>query len=239
MNLKECIQVALEGIRANKMRSALTMLGIIIGVAAVITVVAIGQVGQSAIMTTLESIGTNLFSIFPQSDEQTPLTLSDMMTVQDLEVIKNVATDVKYISPADYWSSSAQYGRKNKRVYAYGVWPEYRHIRNIKLERGRFLSEGDEKGGRRVVVIDKKLAQDLFGREDALSKQINIFGFSMTVIGITERDESILMGGANQRSSVYIPYSTFKNMVNIGYVPYVEASAVSKEKTESAMSQAK
>ena len=99
MSLKECIRVALEGIRANKLRSTLTMLGIIIGVAAVITVVAIGQVGQSAISTSLESIGTNLFQIYPQSNEQTPVTLADMITLQDLEVIKNVAPDVKYISP--------------------------------------------------------------------------------------------------------------------------------------------
>ncbi|AFL99860.1 ABC-type antimicrobial peptide transport system, permease component [Desulfitobacterium dehalogenans ATCC 51507] len=239
MNFKECIQVAFEGIRANKMRSALTMLGIIIGVAAVITVVAIGQVGQAAIMSSLEKIGTNLFTVYPRSDEQSPLTQSDMITVQDLEVIKNVATDIQYVSPADSWSFAAQYERKSKRVYTYGVWPEYKHIRNIKLDKGRFLSEEDEKGGRRVVVIDSKLAEDLFGRGEALKKQINIFGTSYTVIGITQRDESFLMGGPNQPSSVYIPYSALQNMVNIDYVPYIEASAVSKDKTESAMNQAK
>ncbi|ACL19602.1 putative ABC transport system permease protein [Desulfitobacterium sp. LBE] len=239
MNLKECIQVAFEGIRANKMRSALTMLGIIIGVAAVITVVAIGQVGQAAIMSSLEKMGTNLFCVYPRSDEQSSLTEADMMTVQDLEVIRNVATDIQYISPADSWSFSAQYERKSKQVYAYGVWPEYKQIRNIQLEKGRFLSEEDEKGGRRVAVIDSKLAEDLFGRGEALKKQITIFGASYTVIGITQRDDSFLMGGPNQRSSLYIPYSALRTMVNIDYVPYVEGSAVSKDKTDSAMNQAK
>ena len=239
MNLKECIQVAFEGIRANKMRSALTMLGIIIGVAAVITVVAIGQVGQAAIMSSLEKMGTNLFGVYPRSDEQSSLTEADMMTVQDLEVIRNVATDIQYISPADSWSFSAQYERKSKQVYAYGVWPEYKQIRNIQLEKGRFLSEEDEKGGRRVVVIDSKLAEDLFGRGEALKKQITIFGASYTVIGITQRDDSFLTGGPNQRSSLYIPYSALGSMVNIDYVSYVEGSAVSKDKTDSAMNQAK
>jgi len=239
MNLKECIKVALEGIRTNKMRSALTMLGIIIGVAAVITVVAIGKVGQTAIMSTLEGIGTNLFQVYPKSDENGYLTLADMMTLQDVETIKSLATDIQYISPVNDFSLMAKYERKSKRVYTYGVWPEYQHIRNVKLEKGRFLSEADETAGRRVVVIDTKLAQDLFGKEEALNKQIDLFGVSMTVIGIAKRDDSFLMGGPDYPSSVYIPFTTMNNIFNLGYVPYAEGSAVSKEKTESAMKQAK
>lgn len=237
MNLQECIKVALEGIRANKMRSALTMLGIIIGVAAVITVVAIGQGGQTAIVTTLEDIGTNLFQVYPQSTDQSPVALSDLMTVQDLEVISNIATDVQYLSPVNNRSLTAKYERVSKRVYAYGVWPEYKHIRNVKLEKGRFISDTDEKGSRRVVVIDSKLASDFFGREEALQKQIDLFGMSLTVIGVTKRDDSFLMGGPDQPSTVYIPFSTFGSIDNYQYVGFVEASAISKEKTESAMKQ--
>lgn len=237
MNLKECIFVALEGIRANKMRSSLTMLGIIIGVAAVITVVAIGQVGQSAISSSLESIGTNLFQIYPQSNEQTP-TPADMITLQDLEVIKNVAPDIKYISPVNDRSLQAKYARESKRVYVTGVWPEYQYIRNVKTDHGRFLSEADEKASRRVVVIDSKLKKDLFGKEDAIQKQIDIFGMSMTVIGVTARDDSFLMGGPDQPSTVYIPFSTFRSIDGFSYVPYAVVSAVSKEKTENAMKQA-
>jgi putative ABC transport system permease protein len=162
-----------------------------------------------------------------------------MITVQDLEVIKNIAVDIKYISPVNDRSMMAKYERKSKRVYVIGVWPEYKYIRNIKLEKGRFLSEADEKAGRRVVVIDSKLEEDLFGRGDALQKQIDIFGMSMTVIGVSKRDDSFLMGGPDQPSTVYIPFSTFSTIDNSGYVPYVEASAVSKEKTDSAMRQAK
>lgn len=239
MNLQECILVALEGIRSNKMRLGLTMLGIIIGVAAVITVVAIGQGGRSAIMNELENVGTNLFMVYPQSTEQAPVTLADMITVQDLEIIKNVAPDIKYISPVNDRSMPARYERISKRVYVYGVWPEFKNIRNIKLEKGRFLSAADEQGARRVVVIDSKLATDLFGRQEALHQQIDIFGLSLTVIGITKRNDSFLMGGPDQPSTVYIPFSTFQSIDYSGIVYYAEASAVSKEKTESAMSQAK
>jgi len=239
MSLSECVKVALEAIRVNKMRSALTMLGIIIGVAAVITVVAIGQGGQSAIMSTLEDIGTNLFQVYPRSSEESPLSAADTITLQDIEVIRNIATDIKYISPVNDWSQPAKYGGKSKRVYAYGVWPEFMHIRNVKLEEGRFLSESDEKGSRRVVVIDSKLAEDLFARDEALGKQIDLFGVPMTVIGVTQRDDSFLMGGPDQPSTVYIPYSTFSGITSFSYVGYIEGSAVSKEKTESAMNQAK
>lgn len=237
MNVKECILVALESIRVNKMRSALTMLGIIIGVAAVITVVAIGQGGQSAIMSSLEQIGTNLFVVYPKSDGQSAVSLADMMTVQDLEVIQNAATDIKYISPVNDRRLPVKYDRQDKTAYVYGVWPEYKNIRNIKLEKGRFLSDSDEKAARRVVVIDSKLAEDLFGREDALSKQIDVFGMPMTVIGITQRNESFMMGGPDQPSNVYVPFSAFAGMAGANYVGYFEASAISNEKIESAMQQ--
>ena len=88
------------------------------------------------------------------------------------------------------------------------------------------------------MVIDTKLEEDLFGRENALQKQIDIFGISLTVIGVTERNDSILFGGPDQPSTVYIPFSTFRNIDGNSYVYYAEASAVSKEKTENAMRQA-
>lgn len=238
MNFKESIKVALEGIQVNKMRSALTMLGIIIGVAAVITVVAIGQGGQSAVMSSLEKIGTNLFVIYPKSNEQSAITLSDMITVQDVEIIKNSALDIKYISPVNDQYLIAKFDKKSKNTDVYGVWPEYKYIRNIKLEKGRFLSEADEKASRKVVVIDSKLAQDLFGREEALMKQIDIFGMPMTVIGITKRDDNFLMGGPNRVSDAYIPSSSYMAMVGWNYASYIEASAVSKDQTETAMKQA-
>lgn len=239
MNLKECLLVALEGIRVNKMRSILTMLGIIIGVAAVITVVAIGQIGQSAIMSSLEKIGTNLFVVYPKSDERSVTTLADMITVQDLEIIKNVATDIAYVSPVNNSRLLAQYERKSKNVRVYGVWPTYQHIRNIKLEKGRFLTEADEKAARRVVVIDSKLEKDLFGRESALTKQIDLFGTPMTVIGISQRDDNFLTGGPDEPSTVYLPFSVYGGITNFVYASHIEASAVSQEKTDSAMKQAK
>jgi putative ABC transport system permease protein len=239
MNLKECFLVAMEGIRVNKMRSALTMLGIIIGVAAVITVVAIGQIGQSAIMTSLEKIGTNLFAVYPINNEQSATTLADMVTVQDLVIIKNVATDIKYISPVNDRTLPVKYGRESKRANVYGVWPEYQHIRNVKVEKGRYLSEADEKAARRVIVIDSKLAKDFFGREDALTKQIDVFGMPMTIIGISERNDDFLTGGPNQPSTIYMPFATFNGINGWGFASYIEASAVSKEKTDNAMKQAK
>lgn len=239
MNIKEWLLIALEGIRVNKMRSVLTMLGIIIGVAAVITVVAIGQIGQSAIMSSLEKIGTNLFVVYPKSNENSATTLADMITLQDVNVINNIATDIAYVSPVNNTRLNVKFERKIKNVYTYGVWPEYQHIRNINLEKGRFLSEADENAKRRVVVIDSKLASDLFGRESALSKQIHLFGTPLTVVGISERDDSFLAGSPDQPSTVYIPYSVFSDMMNYTFVTHFEASAVSKEKTDNAMRQAR
>lgn len=239
MNLKECMLVAIEGIFANKMRSILTMLGIIIGVAAVITVVAIGQAGQSAIVSTFEEAGTNLFGVYPKWDELSTMTPADMITLQDLEVIKNSATDIKYLSPGNNRTLHVKYGRKNKIVYAFGVWPDYNKIRNIKLAKGRFLSWADEKAARRVVVIDDKLAEDLFGRENPLLKQIDVFGTPMMVIGTVKPKENIFDGGPNQKSNIYTPFSAFCLINNSNYISDLEASAINESRTENAMAQAK
>jgi putative ABC transport system permease protein len=238
MNIKESILVALEGIWVNKMRSALTMLGIIIGVAAVIAVVAIGQGGQAAVMTSLEKIGTNLFMVYARSNDTERVTRADLITVQDVEVIKNSSTAIKYISPIQDRYLPLKYERKNKRTHVYGVWTEYKYIRNIELEKGRFLTEADEKAGRRVIVIDSELAEHFFGRQDPLMKQIDLFGIPVTIIGVAKSDKNFVMG-PNQLPKAYVPFSAFTSAIRWNYVGYIEASAASKEETETAIEQAK
>lgn len=238
MNVLEGIFVALEGIWVNRLRSALTMLGIIIGVAAVITVVAIGQGGQAAVMSTLENIGTNLFIVYPSNSEDSRLMPEDMITIQDVEIIKNSATAIKYLSPVNDRYLPIKYGKKGKTTYVYGAWPDYKHIRNITLEKGRFLSEADEEASRRVVVIDSELADHLFGREDPMMKQIDVFGMPLTVIGVAKSDKSFL-NGPNAPPKAYTPFSTFTGIINWNHVGYIEASSISREKTETAMEQAR
>ncbi|MFZ5945952.1 MAG: ABC transporter permease [Bacillota bacterium] len=238
MNIKESLIVALEGVWVNKMRSALTMLGIIIGVAAVIAVVAIGQGGQAAVMTSLEKIGTNLIMVYARSNDSEQVTIADLITVQDVEVIKNSSTAVKYISPVQSRYMPMKYERKNKRTDVYGVWPDYKFIRNIELEKGRFLTEADENAGRRVTVIDSELAEYFFGHQDPLMKQIDLFGVPVTVIGVTKSDKNFIMG-PNQRPKAYVPFSAFTSIIRWNYVGYIEASAVSKEETNTAIEHAK
>lgn len=238
MNISESIIVALEGVWVNKMRSALTMLGIIIGVAAVIAVVAIGQGGQAAVMTSLEKIGTNLIVIYPRSNDSEEVTRADLITVQDVEVIKNSSTAIKNISPVQARRLPLKYERKNKQTIVYGVWPEYKAIRNVEIIKGRFLNEGDERGARRVVVIDDTLASELFGHKDPLLKQIHLLGAPATVIGVA-KSEKAFFDGPNQTPNAYMPFSAFTNAIRWNYVSYIDASAVSKEETDTAMEQAK
>ncbi|KJS83066.1 MAG: ABC transporter permease [Peptococcaceae bacterium BICA1-8] len=238
MNIKESIIVALEGVWVNKMRSALTMLGIIIGVAAVIAVVAIGQGGQAAVMTSLEKIGTNLFMVYARSNDSNTVTTADLITVQDVEVIRNSTTAIKYISPVQNRTIPLKHGKQNKRANTYGIWPDYKYIRNIEMEKGRFITEADEKAGRRVVVIDSELAQHFFGHQDPLLKQIDLLGISVTVIGVTKSDKNFIMG-PNQTPNAYVPFSAFTSAIRWNYVGYIEASAVSKEATDTAIEQTK
>jgi len=238
MNIKESLIVALEGIWVNKMRSALTMLGIIIGVAAVIAVVAIGQGGQAAVMTSLEKIGTNLFMVYARSNDNNTVTTADLITAQDVEVIKNSSPAIKYISPVQSRYIPLKFDRKNKRTDIYGIWPDYKYIRNIEMEKGRFLTEADEKAARRVIVIDSELAEHFFGHQDPLMKQIDLFGVPVTVIGISKSDKNFVMG-PNQLPKAYVPFSAFTGIIRWNYAGYIEASAASKEEIDTAIEQAK
>ena len=230
--------MALEGIWVNKLRSTLTMLGIIIGVAAVIAVVAIGQGGQAAVIASLEKMGTNLFSVWPRSNDNERVTVADLITIQDVEVIKNSATAVKYISPVHNRIFPIKNGKKTRRTSVYGIWPDYQEIRNIEIERGRFINEADEQGGRRVIVLESELATHLFGHEDPIMQQVDFNGIPLTVIGITKSEKSFLMG-PNQMVEAYIPFSTLATAIRYPYVSYIEASAISRDQTELAIEQTK
>lgn len=230
MNIKESILIALEGVWVNKMRSALTMLGIIIGVSAVIAVVAIGQGGKAAIMDSLEKLGTNLVEAFVRSNDDERVTMNDLITIQDIEVIKNSSTAIKYISPIQQRRLPLKFERANKKTDVFGVWPEYKFIKNMELAKGRFLTEEDEKAARRVIVIDSDLANNLFGNKDPLLKQIDFYGASFTVIGVTKSEKTVLTGSA-PTPDAYIPFGAFSNITGWNYVDYLDASAISKEKT--------
>lgn len=237
MDIKEIVLVALEGIWVNKLRSFLTMLGIIIGVSAVIAVVAIGQGGKSAIVTSLEKLGTNLFVVhLSNRNTNEPITRADYLTEEDSDAIENLISTVKHVSPVSWSSTLAEYGRKKQSVFVAGTNPGYKQIRNLTLVKGRFYSDNDFVSARRVVVIPHGLEEELFGHEDSIGKQIYFRGVPLVVVGVIE-EPKLPFDMGNSSYDVYVPLTAFRSVFNFSRIHQIEASAIDKEHLQEAIDQ--
>ncbi|CCO08152.1 ABC transporter permease [Desulforamulus hydrothermalis] len=237
MNLKEFILLALEGIRHNKLRSCLTTLGIVVGIAAVILVIAIGEAGKTIIIKEMESFGTNLFQVYSNYKEGEYTKPGDY-TKTDIAVIKKLVPEVKYLTPMKYNSGliRSDTGKKNTQII--GTGSDYQHIRKVQILQGRFFSEEDEAAGRRVVVLDELLADELFGSQNPVGQRVLVQGKPAVVIGIIKKTESALPG-LSPDNYAYVPISFMEGSSQWQYINFLFGSAVAKEQVYQAMDRTK
>lgn len=240
MNFIESFKVAIASLLGNKMRSFLTMLGIIIGISSVITIVSLGQGSQAQIGSEFEKIGTNRVVIH-MNWEKNP-TYRERFDDEDIKMVKRIfSDDIKGISPNLSISGQAKNGRNEKKINVFGVNEEYNKIENIDIIYGRFLLEGDVLGRRKVCIIDKDLAIKLFGRENVLGEKITVdFDFAKTkfsVVGIYERQSSSFDAINSQfgeiPSNIYVPVGTLQ-LLGLGNRYYAfEINVVDNSKIDS------
>ncbi|HEX3031283.1 MAG TPA: ABC transporter permease [Bacillota bacterium] len=234
MNIWECILMAIEGVRTNKLRSSLTMLGIVIGIAAVISVVAIGQGGRALLMTEIEKFGTNLFAIYVDFRSDKPATAKDFV-LEDVELIKSLVPTVRGLTPANSSMTQVESDRKGKFAQVYGSLGDYAQMHNVELYKGRFFTNSEAKSERKVVVLEDKLARDIFGREEALGRRVTINNVQLTVIGLAKSNGSILSGGFN---SCYIPFGVWQQAFGDDVIRMLEGQTYPGENIKAAMDKA-
>lgn len=237
MNLKEFILVALEGIRNNKLRSFLTTLGIVVGIAAVIGVIAIGEAGKTMIMSQMESFGTNLFQVYPNYKEGEFTNPGDY-TKTDIAVVKKLVPEVKYLAPMKYDRGLIRSNTGKKTTQIIGTSPDYKQIRKVQILRGRFFSDEDDAVGRRVVVLDELLADEIFGSENPVGQRVLVKGNPAVVIGIIKKTESALPG-LSPDNYAYVPISFMEGSSQWKYVNFLFGSAATKEQVHQAMERTK
>lgn len=208
MNLQDNIQVALRALAANKLRSALTMLGIIIGVASVVALIALGNGATKAITKQIEGIGTNLVTVFPgRFDSGGPQgRLQTVLFYDDYLAIANVS-GVRSMTPIFQSLTTINYEAETSAVQLEAALPSYEIVRNAELERGRFFSASDNAGRARVVVIGFKLATDLFGAIDPIGRSVKIDGVMFEVIGVLKKKGGGGFGGGGDEGAI-IPLET-------------------------------
>jgi putative ABC transport system permease protein len=211
MKIGNLIKVAFKSIGKNRMRSMLTMLGIIIGVGAVIIMVSIGKGTQVDIERQITSMGTNLLMVVSGSAEYRGVRggtgSKQTLTMDDVKKLEKEAILLKSISPVIRTSGQVIAGSSNWQTSVNGVSPDYIEIRDWEVEEGTFFTERDVKGKRKVAVLGMTVAEELFGDESSLGKRIRIGNVPFTVIGVMEEKGQGGMGG-DEDDVIFAPSTT-------------------------------
>lgn len=236
MNLANLLKIALKALDNNKLRCFLTMLGIIIGVASVITMLAIGQGSKNSIREQISEMGSNMIMIHPgnmqrggvrqSADDMQTLEESDYLALKDLPGIASVSLSV---------NSGGQLvnGNNNYPSSIYGVTPEFLDIRRFKVKEGAVFTDHDIKSAAKVCILGKTVVDNLFpGGEDPVGRVIRFGKIPLTVIGVLEPKGTNSMG-QDQDDVVIAPYTTvMKRILAIDYIQGIFASAVDESQTE-------
>jgi putative ABC transport system permease protein len=216
MNIIENIRNALGAIGSNKMRSALTMLGIIIGVSSVVLMIAIGQGTQRGVTSRIQSLGTNLLSISPGSPSQTNVRFgggsTSTLLSTDADAIRKNVSGLSGIEPEYSSRQQVIYGNQNTNVSVIGTTPDYITVRNASVNFGSFLTEQNVTNMDKVAVLGSQTVSTLFPNEpNPLGKSIRIGSNIFTVIGVMKSK-----GGSSQTNSdnmVLIPLTTMQRRI--------------------------
>lgn len=241
MNYSNLFKIAMRAIAANKLRSFLTMLGIIIGVASVIAMMAIGQGSKKSIQANIAEMGSNMIMIRPGQDKGpggAQQDASDMQTLKlkDYEALKEQAKYLSAISPSVNSSGQFINGNNNTPSTIYGISPDYMQIRQQKVKDGEMFTDEEVRSCAKVCVIGKTVADNLFTNgEDPVGKVIRFNKIPFRVVGVLE-SKGYNSFGMDQDDVVLAPYTTvMKRILSVTYLQGINASAVTEDMTDLAI----
>ena len=244
INLPSTIKISLRALSVNKMRSGLTMLGIIIGVAAVITMLAVGKGARNKISEQISAVGSNLIIVIPGSTTSGGIRLASgstqNLTRTDADAIRNECSSVQTAAPVLNGGAQIVYGNQNWATTVYGTDENMLEVRDWTLAAGRNFYEQEIRSAAKVCIIGQTVAESLFGNDDPLDKQIRIKKAALTIIGVLERKGQSMMG-MDQDDIVYVPVtSAQRNLFGrwfAGTIRSIMVKAVSTQALDSAEEQ--
>ena len=243
MNLVMIIRVAFRALVRNKMRAALTMLGIIIGVAAVIAMVSIGQGAQASVQAQIQSIGTNLLFVSAGAQNTggvrsgTGDSGTNTLTVEDLDAIRREVPSVAMVTPTVNSRSQLVFGNMNWNTSVQGVSEQYPDIRKWNIQSGEFFTEADVRTAGRVIVIGQTIADNLFPGADPIGQTVRVLNLPFRVTGVMARKGQDQQG-RDQDDIAFAPYTTVqKKILGSPRLQVAYVSAVSQDATYTAQQQ--
>ena len=240
MNTTNLLKIALRALANNKLRGFLTMLGIIIGVASVITMLAIGQGSKRSIQAQISEMGSNMIMIQPGADMRGGVrqdaSAMETLKLQDYEDIVNETRYVSATSPSVNSSGQVIYGANNAPTTVYGISPDYMEIRRYEVEDGDMFSDQDVQTAAKVCVIGKTVVDNLFpGGENPVGKVIRFQKLPFRVVGVLKSKGYNSMG-MDQDDLILAPYTTIqKKVLAITHLQGITCSALKEEYTDQAI----
>jgi putative ABC transport system permease protein len=243
MNLSMIIRVAFRALVRNKMRAILTMLGIIIGVGAVIAMVSIGQGAQASVQAQIESIGTNLLFVSAGAQNVggvrsgTGDTGTNTLTVDDLDAIKREVPSVAMVTPTVNSRTQLVVGNMNWNTQLQGVSEQYPDVRKWTIQSGTFFTDADVRTAARVIVIGQTIAENLFPGTDPVGQTLRVANLPFRVNGVMVRKGQDQQG-RDQDDIAFAPYTTVqKKVLGSPRLQVAYASAISQDATYTAQEQ--
>jgi putative ABC transport system permease protein len=242
MKLTNLFRIAIRALFRNKMRAFLTMLGIIIGVASVIAMLAIGEGSKRSITEEMSSMGSNLVMIMPNFQRRGGVSLgassSMALKYSDVTAIRNEAASISAVSPTVNANGQVIYGNQNTQTSIYGVSEEYLNIRKLKINTGRIFNETEVRSMAKVCILGQTVVDNLFGEGfDPVGLSIRIKNLPFEIIGTLE-DKGESGMGQDQDDVILAPYTTVQRRLSaIDYINGIYCSAVSEEKSAAAINE--
>lgn len=241
MNIKNLITIALRALSNNKMRGFLTMLGIIIGVASVITMLAIGEGSKQSIKGQISDMGSNMIFVMPNYNrEGVSKSASSMesLKIKDCENIKEECPHVKEVSPVVDASGQLIYGDNNHPISVTGASPSYLDIRKLTIQDGAMFTEQDVKSSAKVCIIGKTVVDELFTQgEDPIGKIIRYNSIPFKIVGVLKSKGSSTMG-QDQDDVMIAPYTTIqKRVLAITHIQTIFTSATNENDSQKAIAE--
>src|SRR5512133_1895588 len=239
MNYSNLFRIAVRALIRNKLRAFLTMLGIIIGVASVIAMLAIGEGSKQKMRKQISSMGTNMVMVMPNFQRRGGVSLgassSMALKYSDVTALQNEAADVSLVSPEVRANGQVIYSNQNTQTTIYGVSEEYLSIRKLEILSGRVFNANETKSMAKVCILGQTVVENLFGANaDPVGLSIRIKNLPFQVIGVL-KDKGESGMGQDQDDLIVAPYTTVqRRLAAIDYINGIYASAVNEEKSAKA-----
>ncbi len=209
MNLRASVRIAMRAMASNPLRSLLTMLGVIIGVGAVVAMVAIGQGARQSVTQQVQALGSNLLTVFAGSAQLGGVTRGDpvrTLTLDDVDAIRKGIPGVIGISAEFTRPAQVVFGGENTNTQVSGVTPEFQAVRNFHPARGQFFTDEDMRGRAKVALVGRTVANRLFANADPIGQRIKIRGVTFAVIGVMEEKGATAF--SDRDDVVFVPLTT-------------------------------